>query len=183
MPQLARLMGRSVHAARWLRSRWEAAGWVRGRALLVGEPVFVWLTRRGQRVAGSEFSLWRPNPGAVAHIAAVTDVRLWVSHRHPRAEWVCERELAREAAAAGGAVAHRPDALVVLDGREVPVEVELSHKRRVRREWIMRELVARYGQAVYFAADGPRRQLDELAETVGGGRVQVLALPEGGVTR
>src|SRR5919106_5425973 len=68
LPQLARLMGRSVHAARWLRSRWEAVGWVRGRALLVGQPVFVWLTRRGQRVAGSEFSLWRPNPGGLAHI-------------------------------------------------------------------------------------------------------------------
>ena len=184
LPQLARLMGRSVHAARWLRSRWEAAGWVRGRALLVGEPVFVWLTRRGQQVAGSEFSLWRPNPGALAHIVAVTDVRLWVSHRHPRAEWVCERELAREAAtAAGGGAAHRPDALVVLDGREVPVEVELSHKRRARRERIMRELVARYGQAVYFAAEGPRRQLEGLAETVGGGRVQVLGLPQGGVVR
>jgi hypothetical protein len=179
LPQLARLMGRSVHAARWLRSRWEGAGWVRGRALLVGEPVFVWLTRRGQRVAGSEYSLWRPNPGALAHIAAVTEARLWVSERHPGAEWVCERELAREAAtAAGGAAAHRPDALVVIDGSEVPVEVELSHKRPARRERIMRELVARYGQAVYFAAEGPRQQLDETARAVGGGRVQVLALPD-----
>jgi hypothetical protein len=181
LPQLARLMDRSVHAARWLRSRWEAAGWVRGRALLVGEPVFVWLTRRGQRVAGSEFSLWRPNPGALAHIAAVTDVRLWISQRHPHAEWVCERELAREAAATGGeAAAHRPDALVVVGGRELPVEVELTHKRRARRERIMRELVARYGQAVYFAAEGPRRQLEEIAQTFAGSRVQVLGLPEGG---
>jgi hypothetical protein len=184
LPQLARLMGRSVHAARWLRSRWEGAGWVRGRALLVGEPVFVWLTRRGQRVAGSEFSLWRPNPGALAHIAAVTDVRLWISQRHPQAEWVCERELAREAAATGGAAAaHRPDALVVLGGRELPVEVELTHKRRARRERIMRELVARYGQAVYFAAEGPRQQVDEIAQTFAGSRVQVLGLPEGGSAR
>jgi hypothetical protein len=71
----------------------------------------------------------------------------------------------------------------VLDGREVPVEVELSHKRRARRERIMRELVACYGQAVYFAADGPRRQLEEIAETVGGGRAQVLGLPERGIAR
>ncbi len=83
LPQLARVMGRSVHAARWLRARWERAGWATGRAVLVGEPVFVWLTRRGQRVAGSEFSVWRPNPGALAHIAAVTEVRLWVADRHP----------------------------------------------------------------------------------------------------
>src|SRR5918999_4279307 len=65
LPQLTRLMGRSVHAARWLRSRWERAGWARGRALLVGEPVFVWLTRRGLRLAGLPFRAWRENPGAL----------------------------------------------------------------------------------------------------------------------
>ena len=179
MPQLARLMGRSLHAARWLRSRWERAGWAQGRAVLLGQPVFVWLTRRGQRLAGSEYSLWRPNAGALAHIAAVTEVRLWVAQRHPRAAWVCERELAREAHLTGTSGQHRPDGLVVLDGREVPVEVELSHKRRARRERIMRELVARYGQAVYFAPDGPRQRLEETARSIGSERVQVLEIPSG----
>jgi hypothetical protein len=178
LPQLARLMGRSVHAARWLRARWERAGWVQGRAVLVGWPVFVWLTRRGQRVADSEFSLWRANPGALAHISAVTEVRLWVTGRHPQAEWVCERELAREAPIAGTSAQHRPDGLVVLDGRELPVEVELSHKRPARRERIMRELVARYGQAAYFAPDGPRQQLQQTAGVAGGGRVQIFELPK-----
>jgi hypothetical protein len=183
LPQLARLMGRTLHAARWLRARWERAGWAHGRAVLVGQPVFVWLTRRGQRVAGGDYSLWRPNPGALAHIAAVTDVRLWVTQRHPGAAWVCERELAREARIVGTAGQHRPDGLVVLEGRELPVEVELSHKRPARRERIMRELVARYGQAAYFAPDGPRQLLEESARVVGGGRVQVFALPErGGVS-
>jgi hypothetical protein len=179
LPQLARLMGRSLHAARWLRARWERAGWAQGRAVLVGQPVFVWLTRRGQRVAGSDYSLWRPNPGALAHLAAVTEVRLWVAERHPRSEWVCERELAREAHLTGSAGQHRPDGVVVIDGRELPVEVELSHKRPARRERIMRELVARYGQAVYFAAERPRQQLEETARSVAGERVQVLGLPSG----
>ncbi len=171
LPQLARLMGRSCHAARWLRARWERAGWARGAAMLVGEPVFVWLTRRGQRAAGSDYSLWRPSPGALAHIAAVNEVRLYVTERHPDARWVCERELGR-----GGRV-HRPDALVVLEGREVPVEVELTHKRRARSERIMCELVAHYGQAAYFAAEGPRHTLEEIAREVGGGRVQIQAVP------
>ena len=147
--------------------------------MLVGEPVFVWLTRRGQRIAGAEYSLWRPNPGALAHIAAVTDVRLWIAQRHPDASWVCERELAREAQLTGTAGQHRPDGLVVLDGRELPVEVELSRKRPARRERIMRELVARYGQAVYFAPDGPRQGLEETARVIGSERVQVLELPSG----
>jgi hypothetical protein len=71
----------------------------------------------------------------------------------------------------------------VLDGRELPVEVELSHKRPARRERIMRELVARYGQAVYFAPDGPRQQLEQTARALGGERVQVLELSEGGSLR
>ena len=179
LPQLARLIGRSLHAARWLRARWERAGWARGRAVLVGQPVFVWLTRKGQRVAGSEFSLWRPNPGALAHIAAVTEVRLWVANRHPSAGWVCERELAREARTAGTNGQHRPDGLVVLDGRELPVEVELSHKRPARRERIMRELVTRYGQAVYFASEAQRPRLEETARSIGSERIQVLGLPSG----
>jgi hypothetical protein len=180
LPQLARVMGRSGHAARWLRARWERAGWARGRAVLVGEPVFVWLTRRGQRIADSEYSLWRPNPGALAHIAAVTEVRLWVAARHPGAEWVCERELAREARLNGDGTngRHRPDGLVVIEGRELPVEVELSHKRPARRERLMRELVARYGQAAYFAPDGPRQALERTAEVAGGGRVQIFDLPQ-----
>lgn len=102
--QLARMMRCSPHAARWLRSRWERAGWARGRALLVGEPVFVWLTRRGQSLAGIDYSVWRPNGGMLAHIAAVTDVRLHVLDRHPGAEWVCERELHRELASEPGGV-------------------------------------------------------------------------------
>lgn len=177
LPQLARLMGCSSHAARWLRSRWERAGWARGRALLVGEPVFVWLTRRGQSLAGIDYAVWRPNAGMLAHIAAVTDVRLHVLDRHPGAEWVCERELHRELAREPGRRRHRPDGIVVLDGQEVAVEVELTLKRRARTAAIMRDLVARYRSVSYFAAPAPRRTLERLAEEIGGGRVQVLGLP------
>lgn len=178
LPQLARLMDCSSHAARWLRSRWERAGWARGRAMLVGEPVFVWLTRRGHGIAGIDYAVWRPNAGMLAHIAAVTDVRLDVLRRHPSADWVSERELHREVAGQpGGKQRRRPDGLVVLDGRDVAVEVGLTLKRRARIESIMRELVARHGSVSYFAAPAPRRTLMQLASEIGGGRVQVLGLP------
>jgi len=178
LPQLARLMGRSEHAARCLRSRWARAGWAQGRALLVGEPVFIWLTRRGLRAAGLEYRAWRPNPGALAHIAAVNEVRLYFAGRRPEALWVCERELAREAKRElGGFGAHRADGLLVSDDFEVAIEVELTQKRRARAELVMREQMARYGSVVYFAAPGPRRMLERLAAELGGGRVEVHPLP------
>jgi hypothetical protein len=179
LPQLSRMMGASEHAARWLRSRWERAGWAKGRALLVGEPVFVWVTRRGTSLAGIDYAVWRPNPGMLAHIAAVTDVRLHVLDGHPDATWVCERELHRELVGTpGGRQRHRPDGLVVIDGREVAVEVELTLKRRARIEQIMTELVARYGSVTYFAAAAPWRALTALAADIGRDRVQVLPLPK-----
>ena len=114
----------------------------------------------------------------LAHIAAVTDVRLDVLDRHPGAVWVCERELHRELTAAKGrAQRHRPDGLVVIDGREVAVEVELTLKRRARIEQIMAELVARYGSVTYFAAPAVRHTLTAVAADIGRDRVQVLPLP------
>src|SRR3954469_9357323 len=87
IPQLARLMGRSEHAARWLRGRWQRAGWAQGRTLVVGRPVFVWLTRDGSRVAGAGFKVWRRGAGA---------------HRGGQ-----RRAAARGATAAGGGVGVR----------------------------------------------------------------------------
>jgi hypothetical protein len=142
----------------------------------VGEPVLVWATRPGLRLAGLDFRAWRPNPAMVRHIAAVNEVRLFVRERRREAEWICERELARDGhGAANGA--HRPDAVAVVDGREVAVEVELTHKQRRRLERIVSELVAGYGSVWYFAAPRPRRTIEAVAERVGAGRVQVLPLP------
>jgi hypothetical protein len=173
VPQLARLMGRSEHAAVWLRKRWQRAGWVEGRALLVGRPVFVWPTRAGLEVAGLPYKPWAPSPGALAHVEAVTAVRLWLDARGHGWEWVPERELVRE----HGRQGHRPDALVLADGQQVPVEVELAQKKRERLEAIVRGHLAAHPTVWYFAAPAPKRVLDELAAGLGGERLQVLPLP------
>src|SRR3954462_13288673 len=81
-PQLARLLGRSEHTARWLRARWQRSGWVEGRVLLHGSPPFIWLTAKGQRACGADYKLWRPStPGRLPHLAACTDARLTVADR------------------------------------------------------------------------------------------------------
>jgi hypothetical protein len=146
LPQLARLMGRSEHAARWLRDRWRRAGWAEGRTVLVGRPVFAWVTREGLRQAGVQLKVWEPSPGLLAHIEAVNEVRLLVAERRPDAEWVSERMLSGEPMQEASSVrAHRPDAVVrVDDGRRVAVEVELTLKSRARMERIVGRLLTDY---------------------------------------
>src|SRR2546423_1846741 len=88
----------------------------------------------------------------LAHIAAVTDVRLDVADRHAGAEWVCERELHPEAAPdAGGGARPRPGAPGGLDGREVAVRGGAD--RHAGAEWVCERELHREA-----AADASGRQ-------------------------
>jgi hypothetical protein len=89
------------------------------RRLLVGEPAWVLPTAAGLRACGSSFRVWEPRLAFVAHVAAVNEVRMHVHARSPEAEWVCERRLTRERESSE----HLPDAVVLLDGQRVAVEV------------------------------------------------------------
>jgi len=174
LPQLAVMMDRSIHAARWLRDRWRRAGWIDSRAVLAARPVFLWPTRTGLHAAGLDYPGWGPTPGALAHVEAVTDVRLHLQAAGPNAGWVSERDITL--ATAGE---HRPDGLLVVGDRHVAVEVELTRKSRARTRGIMCELVARYPGVVYFTAPAPRPLIEDLAADVGQGHVQVRAVPAG----
>ena len=93
--QLARLIGRTYRTARWLRDRWQQAGWVASRQLVAGGPSLFWLTRQGSRVAQSPYRTWDANPGIAAHIEAVTEMRLLLERQLRLGEWQCERMLAK----------------------------------------------------------------------------------------
>ena len=177
-PQLARLIGRTEHTARWLRRRWQRAGWVESRVLLVGEPVFIWLTSRGQAACGVDFKTWRPHAvGRLGHLVAVTDVRLHVAARRPEAVWISERAIARRDFEAGERRKHLPDAEVVIGDQRVAIEVELTQKERRRTEAIVRELAARYDAVWYFSAPRVYRHLEEVIARNNFQRVQLLELP------
>jgi hypothetical protein len=178
LPQLARLIGRTERTARWLRDRWQRAGWVESGVLLVGRPVFVWLTSRGHAACGVEFKTWRPHAiGRLAHLAAVTDVRLHVAMRRPEAEWISERVIARRGFEAGQRRKHLPDAEVLIGDQRVAVEVELTQKERRRTQAIVAELHARYDAVWYFVAPSVCRHLAEVIERNKYTRVQILDLP------
>lgn len=144
---------------------------VRVHRLLYGKPAWVVPTGLGHRVSGDGFRAWSPNLGLLAHVAAVNDVRLHIQDRSPQTVWIPERTLARDRRAGE----HLPDGLVVLDGREIAVEVELTVKSSQRLEAIIGELTARYTTVLYFCAPAVHRRLTELAA---GGRWPGLAIRE-----
>lgn len=180
-PQLARLIDRTEHTARWLRARWQRAGLVESRVLLVGEPVFIWLTPRGLRTLGSDFKPWRPDAvGLLAHFRAVTDVRLHLDSRYPNGAWVSERLVRRGLARTERRVEHVPDAELWVGDRRVAIEVELTQKERLRTEEIAAHLSYRYEAVWYFAPPAVRGHLERVIERSQIKDIEVYDLPSTG---
>jgi hypothetical protein len=151
LPQLARLIGRSLHTARALRDRWKRAGWVGSGKLAVDAPSFVWLTGRGAAVARSPYRAWQPNHGLALHIEAVTEIRLLLEDELGLGEWECERSIARRHAQLRGRRDHLPDAILATNEGQIAIEVELTLKNRTRLREITRETGNVYQRVWYFA--------------------------------
>jgi hypothetical protein len=145
------------------------------RRVLVGEPAWVIPTVRGLRASGLSFAAWRPTLGLLAHVAAVTEARLHIQSRSPESEWVCERVLAREKQTPRE---HLADAVVLLDGRRIAVEVELTVKSKRRTTRIIDELTSRYDAVLYYCAPGPHRLIAELSAEGAWPSLGLRRLPE-----
>jgi hypothetical protein len=177
LPQIACLIGRSVHTARSLRDRWKKAGWVGSGQLSVQAPSFVWLTGRGAAGVASPFRVWEPNHGLALHIAAVTNVRLLLEHELRLGEWECERTVAQQLAKTGDRRGHLPDGLLHIEGERIAIEVELTLKSRARFGAIVDELSQDYDQVWYFAPERLVSALSELAAAAPYGNVSVHRYP------
>lgn len=175
--QLASLIGRTHRTARWLRDRWQRAGWVASRQLEAGGPSFIWLTRQGIRVAQSPYRSWEPNPGLAAHIQAVTEMRLLLERQLRLGEWQSERALAKTYGPRSQTRLHLPDAVLVTEQGKAAIEVELSLKSRARLETIVADLGERYQQVWYFAAPRLVPTLTEIAESARWQNVRVHHSP------
>ena len=171
--QLARLIGRTFRTARWLRDRWQKAGWVASRQLVAGGPSFVWLTRQGSRVARAPYRTWDANPGFAAHIEAVAEIRLLLERQLRLGEWQCERMLAKTYRSRSDTRVHLPDAVLVRDQARIAIEVELTLKSRARLDEIVRDMGERYQQVWYFAAARLVPTLTEVASVARWQNVQV----------
>ena len=142
----------SYHGVYSIANRWVRAGLVERKKIFVGHPLWIWLTKKGLETAGLDLPYKEPAISRFAHIHAVNAVRLHVEARvGDKAKWICEREA--NALRKEEGQKHLVDGLVQYPQGFVAVEVELTQKRKIRLNSIIKELMANYHSVWYFAAD------------------------------
>ncbi|HVW32663.1 MAG TPA: hypothetical protein VHL53_09005 [Acidimicrobiia bacterium] len=132
--------------------RWRRAGLVSQQRFFLGSEPVVWPTREGLRLVLDGYRTKTPALSMLAHIHAVTLVRLGLERRGDVTGWVPERALYRA----------RPSPDVhVADGeytdraaRRTAIEVELTVKAAGRLRRIIGDLTLEYDRVVYVTGDG-----------------------------
>jgi hypothetical protein len=145
-------------------ARWRRAGTAEAAVLSRG-PRWAWLTRAGLASCGLPYAPGVPGLSRLAHLRAVTAVRLALigtpQFAAGGAYWRSERRLRARMAGRIGLREHVPDGEVHwADETGLPwagecwaIEAELSRKTTVRTATIMRELLTRTGDYGCLAAD------------------------------
>jgi hypothetical protein len=161
LDQLAAVLGVSAERARAVAARWRNLGLAESARLGPGPP-WVWVTRPGLAACGLRYTAAPPALARLAHIRAVTAIRLALqattAYQRARAFWRGERKLRT-----GGRIGlrdHLPDgelhwpdkAAVSWAGECWAIEAELTPKTVARTVEIMRELLFRTGDYACPAA-------------------------------
>jgi hypothetical protein len=189
---LARVSEREELSRRTIRvqlDRWERAGLIL-RPRLYGRS-WVVPTAAGLAFAGLPYLPWRPAYGRLAHVHAVSVVRLALEAAAPGVVWISERALERERRTQGASW-HRADGAV-----EVPapadrpglqralhaIEVELTPKSRPHLAEVFATLAGNTVAVTYFAPPADLAALRvALAEVLADRRtrlqVQAIELPQ-----
>ena len=161
LDQLAALLGGEA-PARAAAARWKELGYAATARLGPG-PAWLWVTRAGLTACGLRYAAAPPGLSRLAHIRAVTAVRLALesagTYRSASAFWRGERRIRSRHGV--GVREHLPDGEVHWPdacghpwaGECWAVEAELTPKTVARTTSIMRELLARTGDYGCPAAD------------------------------
>ncbi len=172
----------------WVAQRriaaWRSAGLVTTAQFVANTPATVWLTSDGMAAARLAWRASAPTFATVAHRHAVGVVRAYAEATNPAFGWVSEREL-REGLdhPAGGRRDHLPDGVITSTddtGRtwRSAIEVELTRKTRGRVEEILRGLLARHDDVVYFAVPAAAGTVAAAAQAIAASeRVRVRPFP------
>jgi hypothetical protein len=163
LDQLATVLAVSESRARAISLGWRQAHYA-GTGRIGPGPPWIWLTRAGLKVCGLPFPAASPALARLAHLRAVTAVRLALEatsgYRGAGAFWRGERRLRARMGGRVGLREHLPDAEVHWpDGARVAwsgecwaIEAELTRKTVTRTAAIMREILTRTGDYGCLAA-------------------------------
>ncbi|HEY7324069.1 MAG TPA: hypothetical protein VH520_04510 [Streptosporangiaceae bacterium] len=160
LDQLTALLGLTSRQSRAVVARWVSRNLADSGTLSPGPP-WVWLTRAGLRAVGARYPAAAPALPRLAHLRAVTAVRLALesvaAYRDGSAHWRSERHLRARMGGRVGARDHLPDAEVhwpdaaalgpapAWAGECWAIEAELTPKTVARTAAIMREVLTRTG--------------------------------------
>jgi hypothetical protein len=136
----------------WLE-RWRKAEVIGYASLLVGQPGWVWVTRKGLQTLDLDFRMWEPNPARLRHLYYCNEVKLMLTSTHPEASWYAERVLRNglDAMRKSDEMIHMPDAEFLFeDGEAVAIEVEISKKTEGRLHEIFQTVCTRYTGIWYY---------------------------------
>ena len=142
----------SPRAVRWVLTRWKKTGLVVCKKLLVEQPQWVWLTKKGLKEVGLSYGYQEPSVGKLIHHWHVNAVRLHVENKKgDKAQWVSERKVNARIKKRKGK--HVVDAEVLYDNATIATEVELQRKSKRRLKAILWNLKSEYDAVWYFAAE------------------------------
>ena len=156
LDQVAAALGVGESRARAITASWRRAGYAQSARLGPGGP-WIWLTRAGLAACGLPFPATTPALSRLAHLRAVTAVRLALEsasgYRAASAFWRSERRLRARMGGRVGLREHIPDGEVhwpdgtaaAWAGECWAVEAELTRKTLARTAAIMREILTRTG--------------------------------------
>ena len=162
LDQLATVRDVTLERARAIAARWRQQGYAESGRLGPGPP-WVWLTRKGLNACGLGYTATPPALSRLAHIRAVTEVRLALARTATYSDansfWRSERRIRSNHGV--GIRQHLPDAEVhwpdeagvAWAGECWAVEAELTRKTVARTAAIMRELLSRTGDYGCAAAE------------------------------
>ena len=178
LDHLMDLVGTSRPMVQRMVRRMGASGLVRTERIIVAHPTWVIPTATGLAVCGQSYDVWTPALASLLHTGAINDVRLHMQAQRPDSEWISERQLELEKAKEARRGRHIPDGVLLLEGREVAIEVELSPKGFQRTGTILTYYSRLYDAIMYYCAPKAYRLLTQLEQTGRWPKLAVRELPE-----
>jgi len=179
LDHLQAMMGtRSMDPAQRFAWRLCEAQFARKERIVTHHPTWVMPTAAGLAVCGLPYEVWTPALGRLAHVGAINDVRAHVQAQRPESEWISERQLELEVAKAARRGKHLPDGVLILEGRNVAIEVELTAKKPEQAEAALDDHAEGFDGILYYCAPKAYRQLTRLKQTGRWPKLQVRELPQ-----